>query len=414
MKKSTTKSTVVTKKPSSNPIDALFAAKAAKPSVSEYDWDDGSEGGGASIGSSASSSLKAGTPKEPPAKRAKLANGGGKDSFWASKGSDSKAKGTSAPSASPATTSSSSGAAAAPATAAKKAKSPAFAAPSAAAAAPSSTTAFSSSSSASSSSSSSSSSSLGQAQQPASESTPIEHFGLSPSTLAKLRLRGVLSLFPIQTQTYAPIRAGRDLIGRARTGQGKTLAFCLPLVELLIASGRTFGQAQARPLVLVMSPTRELAKQIISEFGTVTPDLVRLECLYGGTSLQDSSRALRAGVDVVVGTPGRIKDLVDKGWLVLSEVRVCVYILIYVYVYVYVDMCIPLDPSANMNIPLVTAYLHVPQLTLSTTLSTHTPYILLLTYLHTPLILTYLHTPRCGTSCWTRRTRCSIWASRTK
>lgn len=134
----------------------------------------------------------------------------------------------------------------------------------------------------------------------------------------------MLSLFPIQTQTYAPIRAGRDLIGRARTGQGKTLAFCLPLVELLIASGRTFGQAQARPLVLVMSPTRELAQQIISEFGTVTPDGVRLQCHYGGTSLQDSSRALRAGVDVVVGTPGRIKDLVDKGWLVLSEVRVCV------------------------------------------------------------------------------------------
>jgi ATP-dependent RNA helicase DDX21 len=136
------------------------------------------------------------------------------------------------------------------------------------------------------------------------QSASIHNFGLSKSTIDALLKRGVESLFPIQVQTFKPIRNGEDLIGRAKTGQGKTLAFCLPTLEQIISKG-LLNKGKA-PKVLIMTPTRELAKQVVTEFQSIAP-FVKIEAIYGGTSLQENRSVLMKGIDVVVGTPGRIK-----------------------------------------------------------------------------------------------------------
>ena len=103
---------------------------------------------------------------------------------------------------------------------------------------------------------------------------------------------------------------------------GKTLAFCLPILEQLIENGVNTSQKGATPKVLIMSPTRELAKQIVEEFLTISKTIgLRIQAIYGGTSLQDNYSTLQKGIDVVVGTPGRIKDLLDRKWLSLLAVK---------------------------------------------------------------------------------------------
>ena len=91
----------------------------------------------------------------------------------------------------------------------------------------------------------------------------------------------------------------------------------MPILEQLIHNN-LIGVGIA-PKVLIMSPTRELAKQIVTEFLSVAPSL-RIEAIYGGVSLSDNHRVLRLGVDVVVGTPGRIRDVLEKKWLILNEI----------------------------------------------------------------------------------------------
>lgn len=103
---------------------------------------------------------------------------------------------------------------------------------------------------------------------------------------------------------------------------GKTLAFCLPILEQLIASKINTRLYGATPRVLIMSPTRELARQIMDEFKTIGITLnLRIEAIYGGTSLQANYTLFKEGIDVVVGTPGRIKDLLDKKWLSFLTVK---------------------------------------------------------------------------------------------
>jgi ATP-dependent RNA helicase DDX21 len=103
---------------------------------------------------------------------------------------------------------------------------------------------------------------------------------------------------------------------------GKTLAFCLPILEQLIASKIDTKLYGATPRVLIMSPTRELARQIVDEFKTIGISLeLRIEAIYGGTSLQANYTLFKDGIDVVVGTPGRIKDLLDKTWLSFLAVK---------------------------------------------------------------------------------------------
>lgn len=118
--------------------------------------------------------------------------------------------------------------------------------------------------------------------------------------------------------TFKKIMNGCDLIGRARTGCGKTLAFVLPVVELLQGEREERG---APPKVLVLAPTRELAKQVADEFDATAPSNLRSICIYGGAPYRPQEEALRRGVQVVIGTPGRVCDHIERGTLRLNGLR---------------------------------------------------------------------------------------------
>ncbi|MFI7604192.1 DEAD/DEAH box helicase [Micromonospora sp. NPDC049366] len=145
--------------------------------------------------------------------------------------------------------------------------------------------------------------------------------GLAPDLLAALAAQGITEPFPIQSATLPDSLAGRDVLGRGRTGSGKTLAFGLPLLH------RTAGHRArpGRPLALILVPTRELAQQVTTALAPYAR-AVRLRCatVVGGLSLQRQADTLRAGAEVVVATPGRLHDLIDRGDVRLDEVRTTV------------------------------------------------------------------------------------------
>jgi ATP-dependent RNA helicase DeaD len=146
--------------------------------------------------------------------------------------------------------------------------------------------------------------------------------GLSPAILDTLASLGYEEPTPIQREAIPPLLAGRDLLGQAGTGTGKTAAFALPLLER-IHHGRSVDDETRRPRALILVPTRELAMQVAeavhkyghSAFGTcVVP-------VYGGQAMQQQLRALKRGVDVVVATPGRALDHIRRRSIDLSEAR---------------------------------------------------------------------------------------------
>ncbi|MFF5858945.1 DEAD/DEAH box helicase [Streptomyces sp. NPDC012751] len=139
--------------------------------------------------------------------------------------------------------------------------------------------------------------------------------------LKTLTAQGVTTPFPIQGATLPNSLAGRDLLGRGRTGSGKTLAFGLAVLA------RTAG-LRARPtapLALVLVPTRELAQQVTDALAPyATAVNLRLTTVVGGLSITKQAAALRRGAEVLVATPGRLNDLVDRGDCVLDDVRITV------------------------------------------------------------------------------------------
>ncbi|MDI3402944.1 DEAD/DEAH box helicase [Streptomyces sp. B-S-A6] len=139
--------------------------------------------------------------------------------------------------------------------------------------------------------------------------------------LATLGEQGVTEPFPIQAATLPNSLAGRDLLGRGRTGSGKTLAFGLALLA------RTAGRrAETKaPLALVLVPTRELAQQVTDALTPYADALrIRLTTVVGGLSIGRQAGALRRGAEVVVATPGRLKDLIDRGDCTLENVSITV------------------------------------------------------------------------------------------
>ncbi|MER6290167.1 DEAD/DEAH box helicase [Streptomyces sviceus] len=139
--------------------------------------------------------------------------------------------------------------------------------------------------------------------------------------LAELTAQGVSVPFPIQGATLPNTLAGRDALGRGRTGSGKTLAFGLALLA------RTAGQrAEPRqPLALVLVPTRELAQQVTDALTPYARSVrLRLATVVGGMSIGRQANALRSGAEVVVATPGRLKDLIDRGECRLNQVAITV------------------------------------------------------------------------------------------
>ncbi|CAN6218425.1 unnamed protein product [Urochloa humidicola] len=150
----------------------------------------------------------------------------------------------------------------------------------------------------------------------------LTNFRIAEPLRQRLKSKGIKALFPIQATTFDLVLDGCDLVGRARTGQGKTLAFVLPILESLVngthKASRNTGHGRP-PSVLVLLPTRELAKQVHTdfEFYGATYGLSAC-CVYGGSPYSAQERALRSGVDIVIGTPGRVKDLIVKGTLNLK------------------------------------------------------------------------------------------------
>ncbi|KAJ3306558.1 Nucleolar RNA helicase 2 [Kappamyces sp. JEL0829] len=157
------------------------------------------------------------------------------------------------------------------------------------------------------------------------EELRLSSLGLSPSTLQSLQDRGVKQLFPIQAASFKPVMEGKDLLARARTGTGKTLAFSLPMVEALKREREKTPQSFAKrgrgPRVLIMAPTRELAIQVNKELTQICSGLLSTACFYGGTLYDEQRQALRDGLDIVVGTPGRLIDHIERGYLSLKSIQ---------------------------------------------------------------------------------------------
>ncbi len=144
--------------------------------------------------------------------------------------------------------------------------------------------------------------------------------GLDPRIVEALTALGYEEPTPIQQETIPPLIAGRDLLGQAATGTGKTAAFALPILQRLVSEGRTEGA-----LAVVLVPTRELAMQVseaVHRYGKALG--VRVVPLYGGQPIGRQLFAMRSGVDVVVATPGRALDHLRRGSLAMANVRVVV------------------------------------------------------------------------------------------
>jgi ATP-dependent RNA helicase RhlE len=146
--------------------------------------------------------------------------------------------------------------------------------------------------------------------------------GLTEPVLRALRAEGYLQPTPIQSRAIPPARAGSDLLACAQTGTGKTAAFVLPIVERLRAAPRDPRRSLR---ALVLSPTRELAAQIARDFERYGRHCdLRYAVAYGGVGIQPQARALRAGADVLVATPGRLEDLIEQRMVRLDAIEVLV------------------------------------------------------------------------------------------
>ncbi|MEH3076034.1 MAG: DEAD/DEAH box helicase [Quadrisphaera sp.] len=156
-------------------------------------------------------------------------------------------------------------------------------------------------------------------------STRFADLGLGPELLAALNDLGYEEPTPVQAEAVPYLLAGRDLLGQAATGTGKTAAFALPLLQRLADASRSGEPAGKGPSALVLAPTRELALQVASATESYGTGLgVRVLAVYGGAPIGGQLRELQRGVDVVVGTPGRVLDHLSRGSLDLSGVRTVV------------------------------------------------------------------------------------------
>ncbi|MFH8629004.1 DEAD/DEAH box helicase [Streptomyces lydicus] len=145
--------------------------------------------------------------------------------------------------------------------------------------------------------------------------------GLPEGVVRKLAQNGVTTPFPIQAATIPDALAGKDILGRGRTGSGKTLSFGLPTLARL-AGGHT---AKKKPRAVILTPTRELAMQVadaLQPYGDVLGLKMKVVC--GGTSMGNQIYALERGVDVLVATPGRLRDIINRGACSLEDVQVAV------------------------------------------------------------------------------------------
>src|SRR5262245_58601508 len=144
----------------------------------------------------------------------------------------------------------------------------------------------------------------------------FEELGVAPELTAALAERGIHRPFPIQAMTIPDAVAGLDVCGKAKTGSGKTLAFGLPLLQIVTDA------EPRRPRALVLVPTRELCIQVhdvLAPLGEVAG--TRLAIVYGGAPLEKQARQLASGAEIVVATPGRMIDLLDRKAVFLDDIE---------------------------------------------------------------------------------------------
>lgn len=147
-----------------------------------------------------------------------------------------------------------------------------------------------------------------------------------PQVLAdSLASNGIEEAFPIQVKTLPDTLAGRDVLGRGRTGSGKTIAFALPMVARLAEAEAAYRRKPGRPLGLVLAPTRELATQINNTIEPLAKEMgLTTTVIYGGVAQARQEKALRAGVDIVIACPGRLEDLMKQRLITLESVELTV------------------------------------------------------------------------------------------
>ena len=151
----------------------------------------------------------------------------------------------------------------------------------------------------------------------------FETLNLSAPLLKAVREQGYVSPTPIQEKAIPHVQAGRDLLGCAQTGTGKTAAFALPIIDNLLLAKTRVGKRPIR--ALLVTPTRELASQIAESFAAYGKHTnLRYAVLFGGVSQNPQTRLLNRGVDVLVATPGRLLDLMNQGFVNLKTVEVFV------------------------------------------------------------------------------------------
>ncbi len=157
--------------------------------------------------------------------------------------------------------------------------------------------------------------------EPSEPTVTFGDLGLPEGVVRKLAQNGVTTPFPIQAATIPDALAGKDILGRGRTGSGKTLSFGLPLLAGL-AGGHT---DKKKPRGIILTPTRELAMQVadaLQPYGDVLGLKMKVVC--GGTSMSNQIYALERGVDVLVATPGRLRDIINRGACSLENVKIAV------------------------------------------------------------------------------------------
>ncbi|GJQ08241.1 hypothetical protein GpartN1_g32.t1 [Galdieria partita] len=149
----------------------------------------------------------------------------------------------------------------------------------------------------------------------------LDSLPIREDTKKRLKALGITRLFPVQEKCWSPIWQGKDVIVRSQTGTGKTLAYALPLIEKANSGHfKAHTKDKGSPFIVVLAPTRELAKQVFDEFGKLESTLSGA-CIYGGAPYRPQEEQLRNRLSYLVGTPGRVADMMRKNLLHLEHVE---------------------------------------------------------------------------------------------
>ena len=159
-----------------------------------------------------------------------------------------------------------------------------------------------------------------EVQTPSSEPDDFETFKIHPSIVERLKLKQIESLFEVQKKVYNPIYQGKNVIVSSLTGSGKTLAFVLPTLMRYIDKKEL---NQTHPKILVLAPTRELSIQTGREYSDLSTKNLYFKTvlIYGGVSMDDQIDKLKSGCDIIVGTPGRVIDMIERGHLKVDLIQ---------------------------------------------------------------------------------------------